>query len=81
MQSGFYQTHMSVGLPSSGDKFFPSSREGASFFAISGVIYRMHCVCLTLKDFMAARFCITSLRLDCEPRQGYKERCNDLSTF
>jgi len=70
MQSIFFQTHMTLRLPDLRGKFFASSKEGSSLLAVSGNIYIMPCFCLTLTNLAAARFCITSFRLDCEPRQG-----------
>ena len=61
---------MALGAPYPTGKFFVSGREGRSFLAVSGITYRMHCVCSTLTNLVAARFCTTSFRLDCEPREG-----------
>lgn len=41
MQSIFFQTHMALGLPDLGGKFFVSSREGISLLAVSDIIYIM----------------------------------------
>lgn len=59
---------MALGLPPVGGKFLTSSREGMSFSAVLGDIYRKPSECLILKDLMAEKFCITSFRRFCEPR-------------